>query len=56
MGRLTGKVAFITGAGGGIGSAATRRFVEEGARVVVADVDEAAAINMHVDEGAVEIV
>ena len=38
MGRLDGKVAFITGAGGGIGRAATQRFVAEGARVVVADV------------------
>lgn len=43
MGRLEGKVAFITGAGGGIGRAATRRFVAEGAKVVVADLDEAAA-------------
>lgn len=52
MGRLTGKVAFITGAGGGIGSAATRRFVEEGARVVVADVDEAAAEKVVASLGA----
>lgn len=38
MGRLTGKVAIVTGGGGGIGSAVVRRFVAEGARVAVADV------------------
>jgi NAD(P)-dependent dehydrogenase (short-subunit alcohol dehydrogenase family) len=41
-GRLDGKVAFITGAGMGIGRAAALRFAEEGARVVVADIDERA--------------
>jgi len=40
-GRLTGKVALITGAGSGIGRAAARRFAAEGARVVVADMNEA---------------
>jgi NAD(P)-dependent dehydrogenase (short-subunit alcohol dehydrogenase family) len=34
--RLAGKVAIITGGGSGIGLAAARRFVAEGARVVVA--------------------
>jgi NAD(P)-dependent dehydrogenase (short-subunit alcohol dehydrogenase family) len=42
-GRLDGKVCVITGAGGGMGADAAVRFTEEGARVVVADVDRAAA-------------
>jgi NAD(P)-dependent dehydrogenase (short-subunit alcohol dehydrogenase family) len=38
-GRLEGKVAVITGAGGGIGLATARRFAKEGAVVVCADID-----------------
>jgi NAD(P)-dependent dehydrogenase (short-subunit alcohol dehydrogenase family) len=41
--RLAAKVCVITGAGSGIGQASARLFVEEGARVVVADVDLQAA-------------
>lgn len=37
---FTGKVAFVTGAAGGIGSAAALAFSREGASVVVADVSE----------------
>ena len=36
-GRLTGKVAFITGAGSGIGRSAAILFAKEGARVIVAE-------------------
>jgi NAD(P)-dependent dehydrogenase (short-subunit alcohol dehydrogenase family) len=42
-GRLDGKVCVITGAGGGMGAEAARVFADEGAQVVVADVDEEAA-------------
>ncbi|HEY7595602.1 MAG TPA: glucose 1-dehydrogenase [Actinophytocola sp.] len=38
--RLSGKGALITGAANGQGAAAARRFVAEGARVVLADVDD----------------
>jgi NAD(P)-dependent dehydrogenase (short-subunit alcohol dehydrogenase family) len=42
-GRLRGKVCIVTGGGAGLGAAVSRLFAEEGARVVVADIDEAAA-------------
>jgi NAD(P)-dependent dehydrogenase (short-subunit alcohol dehydrogenase family) len=40
MGRLDQRVCIITGATGGIGEASARRFVGEGARVVLVDLDE----------------
>ena len=41
MNRLAGKVAIITGAAKGLGEADARRFAEEGATVILADVDDA---------------
>ena len=40
--RLQGKVAIVTGAASGFGEAMARRFVAEGAKVVVADINDEA--------------
>lgn len=49
-GRLTGKVAIVTGAGSGIGAATARAMTREGASVVVADInaDKAEAVAGHI--------
>jgi NAD(P)-dependent dehydrogenase (short-subunit alcohol dehydrogenase family) len=38
--RLSGKVAFVTGAGSGIGRATAHLFAREGAQVIIAELDE----------------
>jgi NAD(P)-dependent dehydrogenase (short-subunit alcohol dehydrogenase family) len=43
MTRLSGKIALVTGAAGGIGRATARALAHEGATVLAADVDEAGA-------------
>ena len=47
--RLQDKVTIITGAGGGMGRVAAQMFAAEGARVVVAEFDEAAGQVADVD-------
>ena len=57
MGRLQGKVAIVTGGGGGIGSAVVRRMVSEGAKVAVADVfmDSAKAADEPLGDAALAV-
>ena len=47
--RLDGKVAIVTGGAAGLGLAYARRFVAEGARVVIADVADAAGALKRLD-------
>jgi NAD(P)-dependent dehydrogenase (short-subunit alcohol dehydrogenase family) len=51
--RLAGKVAVVTGGGGGIGGATARTLAREGASVVVIDVDgdRAAAVELEITQG-----
>jgi NAD(P)-dependent dehydrogenase (short-subunit alcohol dehydrogenase family) len=51
-GRLSGKVCIVTGAGSGIGRASALLFAAEGARVVVADLDEDAAAATAAEAGS----
>ena len=50
MSRFQGKVALVTGGGGGIGSAIARRLASEGAHVVVTDInaESAEAVAQHI--------
>ncbi len=55
--RLEGKTAVVTGAAGGFGEAMAKRFAEEGANVVIADLkgDEASRVASEIGERAVAI-
>ncbi len=53
MGRLEGKTAIITGAGTGIARAATGIFIREGAKVMVAEIEEETGSATAADTGAV---
>ncbi|MGX6444026.1 glucose 1-dehydrogenase [Neobacillus sp. K501] len=57
MARLVGKVAIITGAAQGMGAAHARRFVSEGAKVVITDLNEekGAALASELGENALFI-
>jgi NAD(P)-dependent dehydrogenase (short-subunit alcohol dehydrogenase family) len=50
--RLGGKIALISGGASGIGAATARRFAEEGARVVIADLNEAKGLALAETIGA----
>ena len=53
--RLKDKVAIITGGAGGIGRAAGKRFMAEGAKVLLADVDENALRDAVADIGSKQV-
>ena len=55
MGQLSDRVAIVTGAARGQGAAAAKRFVEEGARVVVADVSDDAGKELAEQLGAAAV-
>jgi glucose 1-dehydrogenase len=46
MSKLAGKIAIVTGAARGIGLACAKRFIVEGAKVVLADIDERGAVEV----------
>ena len=49
--RLSGQAAVVTGGASGFGEGIVRRFVAEGARVGIADIDEAAARRLAAEMG-----
>ncbi len=54
-GRIQDRVAVITGGASGIGLATARRFVEEGAKVVIGDVNDAAGAQVVAELGGADV-
>jgi 3(or 17)beta-hydroxysteroid dehydrogenase len=52
MTRLAGKIAFVTGGASGLGEAIARRFVAEGATVIIADIDTAGGAALATELGS----
>lgn len=52
MGQLEGKVALVTGAGSGFGEGIAKLYAREGAQVVIADINEAAAHRVAAEIGS----
>lgn len=52
MGRIEGKVAFVSGGASGLGQAIVRRFVEEGGHVFFGDINEAGGRVLAAETGA----
>ena len=50
--RLQDKVAIVTGAASGIGEAVTKRFLDEGAKVVVVDLKDEAELAQRFPDSA----
>ncbi len=55
MTRLSGRIALVTGAAGALGQAICKRLVAEGARVAVADIDQAKGESVAASLGAAAI-
>ncbi len=53
--QLNGKIAIVTGGASGFGEGIVRRFVDEGAKVVIADLNGAAAAALAAELGAIAV-
>ena len=49
--RLNGKRAIVTGAASGFGAGIAKKFIEEGAEVIIADLNEKMARKVAIDLG-----
>ncbi|HET7070911.1 MAG TPA: 3-oxoacyl-ACP reductase, partial [Nocardioides sp.] len=54
VGRIEGRVAVVTGGCSGIGLATVRRFAEEGAKVVIGDIDDDTGVKLVADLGGIQ--